>query len=89
MSPTTPPLPPDAHAALLRGDRIAAIKAVRVATGAGLKESKDAVDAWVATQPDLAARFAEQSAASGRRVLIVLALAAAAVLAVILLRGRS
>lgn len=88
MSLTTPPLPPDAQAALLRGDRIAAIKAVRVATGLGLKEAKDAVDAHVASQPELAARFAEQSAASGRSALLVLALVTAAVLAFFLLRGR-
>lgn len=37
-------LPPDAIAALMRGNMIEAIKCVRNATGLGLKEAKDAVD---------------------------------------------
>lgn len=42
---------PEAAAAILRADptsKIAAIKAYREATGMGLKESKDAVEAWLA-----------------------------------------
>lgn len=38
-------LPGGADAALLAGNKIDAIKIVREATGLGLKESKDAVDA--------------------------------------------
>lgn len=45
---------PPAAAAILHADpsaRIAAIKAYREATGQGLKESKDAVEAWLAGHP--------------------------------------
>ena len=39
-------LPPDAIDALARGETIEAIKRVRAATGLGLKEAKDLVDAY-------------------------------------------
>lgn len=44
-------LPSEAVAALARGELIQAIKIVREATGTGLKESKDAVEAYAA-HPD-------------------------------------
>ena len=44
-------LPSEAVAALARGDLIQAIKIVRTATGLGLKEAKDAVEAYAA-HPD-------------------------------------
>lgn len=45
---------PETVAAILRADptaKIEAIKAYRLATGLGLKESKDAVDAWLEGHP--------------------------------------
>ncbi len=51
-APSQPPAPPpdavaagDIRALLAGGNKIAAIKAYRDATGAGLKEAKDAVEA--------------------------------------------
>jgi len=44
-------LPDDAMAAAHRGDLIEAIKLTRARTGLGLKEAKDAVDAYVAGKP--------------------------------------
>ncbi len=41
-------LPPEAAAALARGELIQAIKIVREATGLGLKEAKDLVEAYAA-----------------------------------------
>ena len=52
-SPATGGDIPESVAAILRADptaKIEAIKAYRLATGLGLKESKDAVEAWLAEQ---------------------------------------
>jgi ribosomal protein L7/L12 len=43
--------PADVRAALQRGETIEAIKLLRHATGLGLKECKDAIDAYVAGHP--------------------------------------
>lgn len=51
MPPSEIRLPPEAVAALARGELIQAIKIVREVTGMGLKESKDAVEAYAA-HPD-------------------------------------
>lgn len=48
MRPTGPSLPPDVLAALDDGKLIEAIKRLRAATGLGLKEAKDLVDAHLA-----------------------------------------
>jgi len=48
------PLPPKAESVLrAHGNVIEAIKIVREAEGLGLKEAKDRVDAWLASQPEL------------------------------------
>ena len=44
-APTADKLPPEVMAALQRGEKVEAIKLLRAATGLGLKESKDLVDA--------------------------------------------
>jgi ribosomal protein L7/L12 len=44
-------LPEDVRAALDRGEIIEAIKRLRMATGLGLKEAKDVIDAIVADRP--------------------------------------
>lgn len=72
MSDPQFPLPTDVHAALLRGEPVEAIKLLRQATGLGLKESKDIIDAYLAgnfvpvpTRPELATRLAEGLPPSG------------------------
>lgn len=55
-------LPAAALEALSRGQKIEAIKIVREARGLGLKESKDAVDQYLKTRPDLEQKFAELQA---------------------------
>lgn len=45
MPPAGPSLPPDVLAALDAGQLIEAIKRLRAATGLGLKEAKDLIDA--------------------------------------------
>lgn len=62
-----------AQTALRAGQMIEAIKIVREAEGLGLKEAKDRVDAWVATQPDLQAHLNERGRAT--RVGLVLLIA--------------
>ncbi|MEP6633659.1 MAG: ribosomal protein L7/L12 [Luteimonas sp.] len=48
MTPTTIRIPPEAAAAVQRGDLIEAIKSVRNANGLDLKSAKEAVDAYAA-----------------------------------------
>lgn len=43
-------LPTDVTAALVRGEKIEAIKLLRERSGIGLKEAKDAVEAWADRQ---------------------------------------
>jgi ribosomal protein L7/L12 len=47
-------LPPEAVAALRKGLKINAIKIVRETWGLGLKESKDAVEAYARAHPEIA-----------------------------------
>ena len=71
-----------AIAALQNGNKIEAIKIVRQEWGVDLKDAKDAVEAYVKTQPALAATMQEASAGSQRGCitwLIVLALLGIAV----------
>jgi ribosomal protein L7/L12 len=49
--PQAGPLTPPMISALQRGDRIEAIKLMRCAYRLGLKEAKDAVEAWIAANP--------------------------------------
>ncbi len=51
MSPATPSLPPEADAAMRRGNKIEAIKITREQLGIGLKEAKDLCDAWSPADP--------------------------------------
>jgi hypothetical protein len=50
MSPSSSHLPPEAAAALARGDVVGAVKHVRQATGLGLKEAHDLVQAHAKAQ---------------------------------------
>lgn len=47
MPPTPVPLPPEAAAALARGQPVLAIRLLREATGMGLKDARDAVQSHV------------------------------------------
>ena len=55
-------LPEAAVRALWKGNVIEAIKVVRLERGIGLKESKDAVDAYIRTQPPLRQKVEEANA---------------------------
>jgi hypothetical protein len=82
-------LPPDAVGALERGRVIEAIKIVRVATGLGLKESKDAVDAYLAANPALKERNAATASEFNRAGLMLFVfLALAGVVLYLVLRQR-
>ena len=66
MPPTSRPFPAAAIAALSSGNKIEAIKIVRQEWGTDMKDSKDAVESYVKTQPALAATMQEASANSQR-----------------------
>ena len=82
MPPSPRPFPAAAIAALSNGNKIEAIKIVRQEWGTDLKDSKDAVEAYVKTQPALAATMQEaraRSQPSGLTWLFVVALIGAVV----------
>jgi hypothetical protein len=53
MEKPTAPFPAAAEAALLKGNKIEAIKIVRKDRGVDLKDAKDIVEQYVATHPGL------------------------------------
>jgi len=65
-SPERPPtpFPAAAEAALLKGNKIEAIKIVRKERGVDLKEAKDIVEQYVATHPGLQMQMETAQAAS-------------------------
>ena len=67
----TPSLSLDQSAlsALHQGNKVEAIRIVREANGVGLKESKDFVESYIATQPDLDRQYAEVRSSGKRRLL--------------------
>ena len=82
-------LPPAAIAALSNGKKIEAIKIVRQEWGMGLKDAKDAVEAYIETQPALAATMREASSNSQRGcVMALLVLVLLAAVAYYFLRAR-
>jgi len=62
MAERSEPLPPEAIAALQRGNKIEAIKLVREASKLDLKDAKDRVDAYVNNDPVLQQKFASAQA---------------------------
>jgi len=58
-----------ATAALQRGNKIEAIRIVRAERGCDLKDAKDAVDAYVESNPALKSSLQAQSAAAGGTLL--------------------
>ncbi|MGH7259284.1 MAG: 50S ribosomal protein L7/L12 [Nitrospiraceae bacterium] len=89
-SSQSPALPQAAVAALEQGQTIEAIKIVRLESGIGLKESKDLVDGYLKSRPDLQRRLAAAQAEARqgfvRWLVIFLTLAAAA--AYFVMRGK-
>jgi ribosomal protein L7/L12 len=65
---TEPGFSDAAIAALQQGNTIEAIKIVRTERGLGLKESKDAVDAYVREHPELQEALAASSAEAKRNL---------------------
>jgi ribosomal protein L7/L12 len=79
-SKKTENLPETAVAALMQGNKIAAIKIVREALRTDLKEAKDTVDEYVRSRPELQQRFKaanEQAKATLFRWTVAIGLAAA------------
>lgn len=77
-------LPAMATLAISRGSKIEAIKEVRAATGIGLREAKELVEAYIAANPMLKMQFDQQARATRKRViawaLVIDVLLAAAVI---------
>ncbi len=77
-------LPATATAAVARGSKIDAIKEARAATGLGLYQAKQLVEAYIAAHPVLKSQFEQQNAARRRRLiqwmLVIDVLIAAAVI---------
>ena len=65
-----PPLSAEAIAALRRGNKIEAIKLVRVERSLGLKEAKDAVEDYLSGQPDLQSALADAQGEAKRSAVI-------------------
>jgi len=79
----------EAIAALRRGNKIEAIKLVRVERNLGLKDAKDAVEDYVRGQPDLQSALADAQGEGKRSAVVWLAvLLALAVLAYYFLVNR-
>jgi hypothetical protein len=81
MANATASLSPEAIAALREGRLIDAIKITRATHRLGLKEAKDAVDAYVASQPalrlEIEARQKEGRGALGKWLIVVIVVVAA------------
>lgn len=72
----TPDLPDDVIAAIRAGHKVEAIKRLREARGLGLKEAKDAVDAYARAHPDAVASAPalEESGMNPLVIIIILAI---------------
>ena len=69
------PIPDEAISALERGEIIEAVKLTRERNGSGLKESKDAVDAYIKANPRLKRRLvSERPSGGGNRALAFIGL---------------
>ena len=82
MVTATPTLSPAAIAALHEGNKIAAIKLTRRERGCDLRTAKDAVDAYIVSQPLLHQAFAEGEAQARKSALLWLAVIVGAAIAV-------
>lgn len=80
------PLPPDVLAALRAGHKIDAIRLMREATGLGLKEAKDAVEAFESGQAPHALSPGQVSRGLGAGSWAIAAVGIAALVAMYFLR---
>ncbi len=62
-------LPATATLAVSRGSKIDAIRELRAATGIGLYEAKQRVEAYIAANPVLKAQFERQALATKKRLI--------------------
>jgi ribosomal protein L7/L12 len=78
MSPVSPiELPAEAVSALQGGNKIEAIKLVRVASRLDLKDAKDLVERYVAAQPGLQQQMTAAGSEQGRKLIFALVVAIA------------
>jgi hypothetical protein len=83
-------IPPAALTALSRGNLIEAIKITRQATGLGLKEAKDVVEAHLAQNPGLNAQYRNATASTrGPLLWLVLAVVVVVIAGVVIALTRS
>lgn len=74
MNGANPELPAEAITALERGNKIEAIKHVRLAHNVGLKEAKDIVEQYVETSPDMKLRMASTNSKNGIGIFLLIVL---------------
>ena len=74
---STPELSAEVIEAIRANRKIEAIKRLREETGLGLKEAKDAVEAWARQNPQLIPDAPRSESSVGRVVLVAAVLAAA------------
>jgi len=88
--PQSPAFSQTALAALEQGNTIEAIKIVRLERGLGLKESKDLVDAYLKSRPDLQRRLeaAQAEARQGFVRWLITFLALAGAVAYFVMQGK-
>ena len=81
-------LPGDAIAALEQGNKIEAIKVVRVAKGLGLKEAKDLVEEYLRTNTGLEQRFKAKQSESNRSGKFIFFLIVLGIILYLVLSGK-
>lgn len=81
-------LPSEAIAALEKGNKIEAIKIVRLEKNLDLKDSKELVETYLSSNPMLEQRFSAIQSQSGRKFLMWLAVIGFAVLAYLVYAGK-
>jgi ribosomal protein L7/L12 len=79
MGKTPTSLSIEAIAALEQGNKIEAIKIYRKATGTGLKESKEDIEAYLVSNPVINEKFKQSASSGGGKAVIILFIIAAAV----------
>lgn len=79
MDKTSHSLSVEAIAALEQGKKIEAIKIYRNATGTGLKESKEAIEAYLMSNPVINEKFKQNASSGGGKTIIILFLIAAVI----------
>ena len=79
-------LPAGAIEALAKGQKIEAIRIVRLESGLDLKRAKDTVDAYIAARPDTARQIQEASRTTAKQLWLWLLLLVAAIVVYAFLR---